>query len=93
MTRCCGRHPGRRPCFSPQPGQSTSIVWAIDASGQSAGVSTSFHAGNTVDAVLWSPSGKPTVLQDAGGEGDSGAFAINASGQSVGYSFTASGGA
>ena len=45
------------------------------------------------DAVLWSPSGKATVLQDAGGQGDSYAYAINDAGWSVGFSNTASGGA
>jgi dipeptidyl aminopeptidase/acylaminoacyl peptidase len=43
------------------------------------------------EAVLWSPSGKQTVLQDAGGQGSSDAAAINASGQSVGYSATIGG--
>ena len=43
------------------------------------------------DAVLWSPSGKATVLQDAGGQGYSAAFTINDLGWSVGYSSTASG--
>jgi PEP-CTERM motif len=43
--------------------------------------------------VLWSPSGKATVLQDVGGQGVSSAYAINASGQSVGQSNTASDGA
>jgi len=36
--------------------------------------------------VLWSPSGKATVLQNVGGSHDSIAFAINDAGQSVGYS-------
>ena len=39
--------------------------------------------------MLWSPSGKATVLHDAGGRGVSAAYAINASGYSVGYSDTA----
>jgi hypothetical protein len=38
--------------------------------------------------VLWSPSGKATVLQDVGGLGNSYADAINDAGQSVGYSVT-----
>jgi probable HAF family extracellular repeat protein len=38
--------------------------------------------------VLWSPSGKATVLQDAGGQGFSQVNAINDAGRSVGYSFT-----
>jgi len=43
--------------------------------------------------VLWSASGKATVLQDAGGgQGGSVALAINDAGQSVGDSFTPSGG-
>jgi hypothetical protein len=40
------------------------------------------------DAVLWSPSGKATVLQDAGGAGISEAFDINDLGWSVGESDT-----
>ena len=40
------------------------------------------------DAVLWSPSGKATVLQDVGGHDYSWALAINSSGWSVGYSNT-----
>ncbi len=43
-------------------------------------------SGNNREAVLWSPSGKATVLQDAGGLGQSQVNAINASGQSVGSS-------
>ncbi len=61
---------------------------AINASGQSVGSS---YTGSGYDAVLWSPSGKPTVLQDAGGQGNSYAVAINASGWSVGESDTARG--
>jgi uncharacterized membrane protein len=38
--------------------------------------------------VLWSPSGKATVLQDAGGQGQSVALAINDAGRSVGWSST-----
>ena len=45
------------------------------------------------DAVLSSPTGHATVLQDAGGQGDSSALAINDKGQSVGWSETAGGGA
>jgi probable HAF family extracellular repeat protein len=41
------------------------------------------------EAVLWSPSGKATVLHDAGGRGYSEAFAINDAGQSVGISLGA----
>jgi hypothetical protein len=73
------------------PGQSIGIVWAISAAGQSAGDVTGNGPYNTVEAVLWSPSGQPTVLQDAGGYGDSGAYAINDSGQSAGFSFVAPG--
>jgi probable HAF family extracellular repeat protein len=43
------------------------------------------------DAVLWSRSGKATVLQDAGGHAKSEAVAINDAGQSVGFSYAASG--
>ena len=42
-----------------------------------------------MNAVLWSPSGKATVLQDVGGDGVSEGRAINDSGQSVGFSLTA----
>ena len=42
-------------------------------------------------AVLWSRSGKATVLQDAGGQGDSFAGAINDFGWNVGDSDTATG--
>ena len=41
--------------------------------------------------MLWSPSGKATVLQDAGGQGYSYVYAMNDAGWSVGYSFTAPG--
>jgi len=41
--------------------------------------------------VLWSPSGKATVLQDVGGQGFSYVVAINDAGWSVGYSQTAFG--
>ena len=50
---------------------------AINDAGQSVGYSGG-------DAVLWSPSGKATVLQDAGGQGESYALAINDAGWSVG---------
>jgi len=40
--------------------------------------------------VLWSASGKATVLHDAGGAGVSSADAINDAGQSVGLSYTTS---
>ncbi len=43
------------------------------------------------EAVQWSPSGKATVLQDAGGRGESTVVAINDAGQSVGYSYTGRG--
>ena len=55
---------------------------AINASGQSVG---SYLTGSGYDAVLWSPSGTATVLQDAGGWPER-RLAINASGHSVGYS-------
>ena len=42
-------------------------------------------------AVLWSPSGNATVLQDVGGNGVSQSYAINDSGQSVGFSYTSPG--
>jgi probable HAF family extracellular repeat protein len=65
---------------------------AINASGQSVGWSYTKNGGglglSLADAVLWSPSGKATVLQDVGGVHDSYSIAINDAGQSVGYSFT-----
>ena len=67
-------------------GVSYSTTNAINASGQSVGVS--FTTLELRDAVLWSPSGRATVLQDPGGVGASQAVAINASGQSVGVSYT-----
>ena len=39
-------------------------------------------------AVLWSPYGTPTVLDDVGGKHDSIPYAINVAGQSVGISYT-----
>jgi hypothetical protein len=62
---------------------------AINDAGQSVGHSDT--APNRVDAVLWSPSGKATVLQDVGGRDVSYALAINNAGQSVGYSGTSNG--
>jgi hypothetical protein len=61
-----------------------SAASAINAFGWSVGSSGG-------DAVLWSPSGKATVLQDAGGQGYSAASAINAFGWSVGFSKVAFG--
>ena len=43
------------------------------------------------EAVLWSPSGKATVLQDVGGRGQVYADAVNDAGWSVGQSETATG--
>jgi hypothetical protein len=54
-------------------------------SGQSVGYSaTAGFVGD--DAVLWSPSGQATVLQNAPGFSQSAASAINDAGQSVGFS-------
>ena len=50
---------------------------AINAFGWSVGFSYTNAAQTFSDAVLWSPSGKATVLQDAGGQGFSQALAIN----------------
>ncbi len=77
-------------------GLGSSGVDAINDAGQSVGGSVTScvprHFGDcSVDAVLWSRSGKATVLQDVGGQGDSEAFAINNAGLSVGNSTTASG--
>ena len=59
--------------------------YAINASGESVGYSDTATGG--YDAVLWSPTGTATVLQDRRRQGiDSVANAINASGQSVGDS-------
>jgi hypothetical protein len=68
-----------------------SLPHAINNAAQSVGYSQT--AGNGADAVLWSPSGMATVLQDAGGRGNSFVNGINDAGQSVGYSYTAGGGA
>ena len=49
------------------PGQSIGIVWAISAAGQSAGDVTSNGPYNTVEAVLWSPSGAADRASGRGG--------------------------
>jgi hypothetical protein len=68
---------------------------AINDAGWSVGYSFTAALGRSAltdrDAVLWSPSGKATVLQDAGGLGYSAAVAINDSGWSVGNSWTPGG--
>ncbi len=64
-------------------------AFSINATGQSVGDSTFFAGGE--DAVLWSATGKATVLQDVGGRGFSAARAINDKGQSVGVSNTTEG--
>jgi hypothetical protein len=74
-----------------------SEVSAINASGSSIGISATVPTCvecvvESADAVLWSPSGKATVLEDIGGQGFSAPYAINASGESVGWSATTSGG-
>ncbi len=69
-------------------GEGYSAAYAINAAGQSVGVSQT--AGGGTEAVLWSPTGTATVLEGAGGH-SSWATAINAAGQSVGVSQTASG--
>src|SRR5208337_78214 len=61
----------------------------INDAGQSVGYSVTTSG---MDAVLWSPSGKATVLQDVGGQGNSSAGAINNAGWSVGFSGTSRGG-
>ena len=73
-------------------GRRRSDAFAINASGQSVGISCTSHSCVGMDAVLWSPTGKATVLQDAGGQGFSQPAAINSSGWSVGSSLTGSDG-
>jgi hypothetical protein len=63
-----------------------SAVIAINDAGQSVGYSHITNEGGITDPMLWSPSGKATVLQDVGGRGSSNAVAINDAGQSVGSS-------
>jgi len=70
-------------------GRGDSTVVAINDAGQCIG--TSFTPSGGVDAVLWSPSGKATVLRDVGDGGHSVALALNDVGWSVGFSFTAGG--
>src|SRR5208282_6790810 len=69
-------------------GATVTVPRAINASGQSVGWSQIGSQPNPTGyaAVLWSPSGKATVLQDVGRQGYSYAFAINDAGQSVGFS-------
>ena len=64
-------------------GSNAGFAIAINEAGQSVGYSDTAPGD---DAVLWSPSGKATVLQDVGGQGISYADAINDAGQSVGSS-------
>jgi hypothetical protein len=66
-----------------------SYLFAINDAGQSVGNSTT---ANGQDAVLWSPSGKAKVLQDAGRQHDSRPISINDAGWSVGYSLATSAG-
>ena len=66
-------------------GEGDGASYAINASGQSIGNSSTASGS---DAVLWSRSGKATVLKDAGGAGYSLASDINAFGWSVGQSYT-----
>lgn len=77
----------------PPRGAGYTNVNAINDAGQSVGSSYIGPITDPVglDAVLWPPTGKGTVLQDAGGQGYSNAEAINDAGESVGYSFTARG--
>ncbi len=58
-----------------------SHVYAINASGQSVGNSATTSG---EEAVLWSKSGKATVLQDVGGIGASSVGDINAFGRYLG---------
>jgi hypothetical protein len=71
-------------------GVDRSEAFAINDSGDSVGLSFSaLRSGGrkaAAEAVLWSPSGKATVLQDVGGARFSKALAINDSGESVGFS-------
>ena len=53
----------------------SSEPFAINASGQNVGYSMT--APLPIDPVMWSPSGKAAVLQDAGGGGGSGSLAVN----------------
>src|SRR5580658_9701446 len=67
------------------PGQGFSGPNAVNDAGQSVGYS---DTASGTDAVLWTPSGKATVLQDAGGADYSFPNAINDAGWSVGVSYT-----
>ncbi len=75
-------------------GQGSSGAYGINDLGESAGSSRTPPGGvydePGSDAVLWSPSGAATVLQDVGGQGSSRAVAINDAGQIVGSSVDAS---
>ena len=87
-TRCCGRRRGRRPCSGRgrpwlQRGRRHQRLraerWVF--------LHRARHLwAGEYEAVLWSPSGKATVLPDVGGYGESAAVAVNASGWSIGYS-------
>jgi hypothetical protein len=76
------QHPGGQANSSP-------FFRAINNFGQSVGSSATASGG--VEGVLWSRTGRATVLQDVGGEDNSSASAINAFGWSVGSSGAASG--
>jgi hypothetical protein len=70
-------------------GDSSPFFNAINPFGQSVGSSATANGG--LEAVLWSRTGKATVLQDVGGERNSSASGINAFGWSVGTSGAPSG--
>jgi PEP-CTERM motif len=69
-------------------GNSGPFFGAINDAGQSVGFSAT---ASCCEAVLWSRTGKATVLQDIGGQGNSAAAALNNAGWSIGTSGTASG--
>ena len=89
-TRCCGPRRDTRRCFRTWEVRAIDFVNDLNAAGQSVGAFKSSQAPTSV-AMLWSPSGAATVLQDVGSRGLSRASDINHAGQSVGYSTTASG--
>ena len=64
-------------------GDSGPFFRAINDAGQSVGFSAT---ASCCEAVLWSRTGKATVLQDVGGGGNSSASALNNAGWSIGTS-------
>jgi hypothetical protein len=70
-------------------GGSTTVVKAINSTGESVGVSQTTAGG--YDAVLWSATGTAQALTDVGSEGDSSSRVINGAGQSGGWSKTSTG--